>query len=309
MNDSIWDLEYDETPVFRIPTQQELNNLIKNKRVKENSIIVKKKGVNDLQALNASYLQEVATYLKLNANCKAEEKVGSGPGSYSGGSSKSTDLYEPKIIKVFGKPYSRINIVDNISKTSVNYLENKLIKHGLTVDLIDISPTIGLIGSQGMTLSGISGNNKNDLKFNISGIFISDELFDDSYYKKVVNNKNLHVTENGKLPVLSSDAKSKEELIKMVEDHEIGHLLLQKYRYNKMKNGIIDINSENINSDPEWKSLASAEWKNGFKSTTHGDSSSEELFAEAYCALENNRDNMFPDKLIDFVKQVKNQKV
>jgi hypothetical protein len=260
------------------------------------------------QKQDSSYLEDVTNFIKLNYNCPDSEKVGSGPGSCGGNkpdNNKNNNDQEFNIIKVSGMPYSRIHVQEEIPNSLVTYISNKLSESKLNIDVLDISPTIGLIGAQGMTMANISGDTPNNLTFKIDGLFIDSEIFSDSYYNEAMDKKESHLTKYGKLPVLSSDAASKEELIKMVQDHEIGHLLLQKYRYNKMKNSEIDINSENIKSDPEWKTIAATEWKNGFKSTTHGDSSSEELFAEAYCAVENNRENMFPKSMIDFVKKVK----
>lgn len=260
------------------------------------------------QKQDSSYLEDVTNFIKLNYNCPDSEKVGSGPGSCGGNkpdNNKNNNDQEFNIIKVSGMPYSRIHVQEEIPNSLVTYISNKLSESKLNIDLLDISPTIGLIGAQGMTMANISGDTPNNLTFKIDGLFIDSKIFSDSYYNEAMDKKESHLTKYGKLPVLSSDAASKEELIKMVQDHEIGHLLLQKYRYNKMKNSEIDINSENIKSDPEWKTIAATEWKNGFESTTHGDSSSEELFAEAYCAVENNRENMFPKSMIDFVKKVK----
>lgn len=261
-----------------------------------------------IKSMDIAYLYDVVEYIKLNYNCPDSEKVGSGPGSCGGNkpdNNKNNNDQEFNIIKVSGMTYSRIHVQEEIPNSLVTYISNKLSESKLNIDLLDISPTIGLIGAQGMTMANISGDTPNNLTFKIDGLFIDSKIFSDSYYNEAMDKKESHLTKYGKLPVLSSDAASKEELIKMVQDHEIGHLLLQKYRYNKMKNSEIDINSENIKSDPEWKTIAATEWKNGFESTTHGDSSSEELFAEAYCAVENNRENMFPKSMIDFVKKVK----
>jgi hypothetical protein len=62
-----------------------------DKYKKDNTNIIKVKVIKQNQ--NASYLNEVASFMKLNYNCPAEEKVGSGPGSCSGGNTDSEKYY------------------------------------------------------------------------------------------------------------------------------------------------------------------------------------------------------------------------
>lgn len=214
------------------------------------------------------------------------------------------------IISVKEKPYSRIRLDTNsdIVHQKVNYITKQLYSNNIHIGLLDISPMISLLGAQGMTLASIKGENKENLRLNIDGLMLSHEIFNNYYYKKAVDNARTHIEKYKKLPVLSSSAKSLNEFSKMIIDHEIGHMLLYKHRYEKMKSGDLEISSRNIQIDPEWAELAKNAWANGFKSTTHGDSSTEELFAEAYCALENNKESMFPKELMNFVKTVKSER-
>lgn len=144
---------------------------------------------------NSSYLNEVTDFLKQNSNCKAEEKVGSGPGSCGGNNKEKSDNVSMSNVDYTKKLLS--SDMSPVAKKEIAIIEQK-IKNGSDVRLWELLTDRMILEYDGKFPSGIDtgispfkGMDKDEFNNHIKEV--SNATFKKKEFIDIINTHDGHI--------------------------------------------------------------------------------------------------------------------